>query len=52
MCYRKTDNTLLPREHQLALELLDDQAFDRIVELIERPPVPTEALRELMRGHQ
>lgn len=30
--------------------LLEDKAFDRLVELLESPPKPTEALRELMRG--
>lgn len=30
--------------------LLDDKTFDRVVELLESPPGPTEALRELMRG--
>jgi uncharacterized protein (DUF1778 family) len=30
--------------------VLDDQAFDRLVELLERPPAPTRALRELMSG--
>ncbi len=30
--------------------VLDDKAFDRIVALIERPPTPTAALRDLMRG--
>lgn len=30
--------------------VLDNKAFDQIVTLIEKPPVPTVALRELMRG--
>jgi uncharacterized protein (DUF1778 family) len=30
--------------------LLDDAAFDRVVSLLERPPAPTAALRELLRG--
>ena len=30
--------------------VLDDKAFDRIVDLLENPPAPTEALRELMRN--
>jgi len=30
--------------------VIEDKAFDRIVDLIESPPGPTEALRELMRG--
>lgn len=29
--------------------VLEPQAFDRLVELLERPPAPTDALRELMR---
>jgi uncharacterized protein (DUF1778 family) len=30
--------------------VLDDASFDRIVKLVEKPPRPTAALRELMRG--
>jgi uncharacterized protein (DUF1778 family) len=30
--------------------VLDDRVFDRVVDLLESPPAPTEALRELMRG--
>ena len=30
--------------------IVEDKVFDRIVELIDRPPAPTDALRELMRG--
>ncbi len=30
--------------------LLDDEAFERVVKLLEHPPAPTVALRELMRG--
>jgi uncharacterized protein (DUF1778 family) len=30
--------------------VLDDDAFERIATLLESPPAPTEALRELMRG--
>jgi uncharacterized protein (DUF1778 family) len=30
--------------------VLDDRAFERVVRLLERPPAPTDALRELMRG--
>lgn len=30
--------------------VVDDEEFDRIVAMIENPPRPTEALRELMRG--
>lgn len=30
--------------------VLDDKAFDRLVDLLESPPAPTDALRELMRG--
>jgi uncharacterized protein (DUF1778 family) len=39
------DEALIP-----ARLVLDDKAFDRIVELMEKPAAPTEALRELMRG--
>ena len=30
--------------------VVEDKAFDRIVEQVEGPPAPTKALRELMRG--
>ncbi|MDT8369520.1 MAG: DUF1778 domain-containing protein [Longimicrobiales bacterium] len=30
--------------------VIEDAAFDRIVEVMESPPAPTPALRELMRG--
>ena len=41
----------LPDEALVPVRLvLDDEAFDRIVALLEHPPAPTEALRELMRG--
>lgn len=30
--------------------VLEDKEFDRIADLMERPPAPSEALRELMRG--
>lgn len=39
------DEALVP-----ARLVLDDEAFDRVVELLEHPPAPTKALRELMRG--
>jgi uncharacterized protein (DUF1778 family) len=39
------DEALIP-----ARLVLDDKAFDRIVALLESPPAPTAALRELMRG--
>jgi uncharacterized protein (DUF1778 family) len=29
--------------------VLDGKAFDRLVDLLESPPAPTDALRELMR---
>ena len=32
--------------------VLENDAFDRLVQLIENPPPPTEALRELMRGRR
>lgn len=41
----------LPDEALVPTRLvLDDKAFDRVVDLLERPPAPTAALRELMRG--
>ena len=41
----------LPDEALIPVRLvLDDKVFDRIVELLEHPPAPTKALRELMRG--
>lgn len=39
------DEALVP-----ARLVVEDKAFDRIVELVESPPAPTKALRELMRG--
>ncbi len=30
--------------------VLDDRVFDRVVKLLDSPPAPTQALRELMRG--
>jgi uncharacterized protein (DUF1778 family) len=39
------DEALVP-----ARLVLEDKAFDRIATLLESPPAPTEALRELMRG--
>jgi len=30
--------------------VLENEAFDRLVALLEDPPAPTDALRELMRG--
>lgn len=41
----------LPDEALIPTRLMvDDKAFDRLVELLESPPKPTAALRELMRG--
>jgi len=41
----------LPDEALIPTRLvLDDDAFDRVVKLLESPPAPTAALRELMRG--
>ncbi|MFZ0255115.1 MAG: hypothetical protein WAN46_05620 [Gammaproteobacteria bacterium] len=39
------DEALVP-----ARLVVEDQTFDRIVELVTSPPAPTPALRELMRG--
>ncbi len=41
----------LPDEALLPTRLvLDDASFDRVVDLLDRAPPPTAALRELMRG--
>ena len=41
----------LPDEALIPVRLvLEDDAFDHIIERMERPAKPTEALRELMRG--
>jgi uncharacterized protein (DUF1778 family) len=41
----------LPNEALVPARLvLDDEAFDRVVESLESPVPPTDALRELMRG--
>jgi len=32
--------------------VLDDADFDRVVELLKRPPAPPRALRRLMRGEE
>ena len=39
------DEALVP-----ARLILDDAAFDRVVAMLENPALPTDALRELMRG--
>lgn len=39
------DEALIP-----ARLVLGGKEFDRLVDLLERPPAPTKALRELMRG--
>jgi uncharacterized protein (DUF1778 family) len=39
------DEALIP-----ARLVLEDKAFDRVVDLLESPPAPTETLRELMHG--
>ena len=39
------DEALIP-----ARLVIDDKAFDRIVDLSENPPAATKALRELLRG--
>ena len=41
------DEALIP-----ARIVLEVGAFDRIVAMVEQPPPPTEALRELMRGRK
>jgi uncharacterized protein (DUF1778 family) len=41
----------LPDEALIPTRLvLEDEAFERVVKLLESPPAPTTALRELMRG--
>lgn len=41
----------LPNEALIPARLvLDDDPFDRVVELLENPPPPTKALRELLSG--
>jgi uncharacterized protein (DUF1778 family) len=41
----------LPDEALIPTRLmLDGKAFDRLVDQLETPPAPTDALRELMRG--
>lgn len=42
----------LPDEAFIPTRLvLDEQVFDGVVDLLEKPPAPTPALRELMRAH-
>ena len=41
----------LPDEALVPVRIvLDDAAFDRVIERLDAPPAPTPALRELMRG--
>lgn len=41
----------LPDEALIPTRLVvEDEVFDRIAQLVDSPPVPTKALRELMRG--
>jgi uncharacterized protein (DUF1778 family) len=43
----------LPDEAMIPTRLvLEDQEFDRVVKLLKKPPAPTAALRELMRGQR
>ena len=39
------DEALVP-----ARLVLEDKVFDRVIDQLDRPPQPTDALRELMRG--
>lgn len=41
------DEALVP-----ARIVLEDEAFNRVVERLEHPPAPTDSLRELMRGQR
>ena len=50
LLYFMEARTALPDEALVpARVVLDDKAFDRVVDLLGRPPAPTDALRELMR---
>lgn len=43
----------LPDEALIPTRLvLEDAAFERVAEVLEAPPAPTRALRELMRGRK
>lgn len=43
----------LPDEAFIPTRLtLEDDDFDRLLKLLEHPPAPTQALRELMRGRR
>jgi uncharacterized protein (DUF1778 family) len=42
---RLPEQALIP-----ARVVLDDKVFDRVMELLKHPPVPTKALCDLMRG--
>lgn len=51
LLYFMEARTELPDEALIPTRLvLTDKAFDRVVSLLEKPPAPTAALRELMRG--
>ena len=51
LLYFMEARSALPDEALVPARLVvEDQTFDRIVEQVERPPAPTAALRELMRG--
>lgn len=51
LLYFMEARTQLPDEALIPARLVvEDEAFEQIVELLEHPPAPTEALRELMRG--
>ncbi|MFI5289241.1 MAG: DUF1778 domain-containing protein [Polyangia bacterium] len=50
LLYFMEARTELPDEALIPARLvLDGKAFDRLVDLLESPPAPTDALRELMR---
>jgi len=51
LLYFMEARTELPDEALVPARLIiEDEAFDRIVGLVESPAAPTEALRELVRG--
>lgn len=51
LLYFMEARSALPDEALVPARLvIEDQTFDRIVELVESPPTPNAALRKLMRG--
>jgi uncharacterized protein (DUF1778 family) len=51
LLYFMQARTQLPDEALVPTRLvLEDEVFDRVVDVLESPPPPTDALRTLMRG--